>query len=135
MKENRILSTDTARYRMVDFDGTNASGIAAVGDYVLVKIDRAASTAGKSGSILLPDAKVETMDHAVQTGIIVAQGPDAFFWNGDRTRQWQGDKPEVGNRILFRRYAGEYVKGIKDPETMYRMMSDKEVIGIVSTED
>jgi chaperonin GroES len=67
---------------------------------------------------------------AAETGVIVALGDDAFLWNGDRTRKWEGVKPKVGDRVYIQRYAGQVMLG-EDSE-FYRIM-DANCIAAVKT--
>lgn len=129
MKENRILKTEAARYVKADWDGHDTSGRVPVGDSVLVIVDRADTTAGKLGLIQLVDQKVSDMEFAAQTGTIVACGNGAFEWSADRMRPWTGRKPRSGERIYFRRYAGEYLHG--EDDRPYRIMTDKEITAII----
>lgn len=132
MTKVRTLRTEHARYDLADWDGKSTGHFQPIGDTVQVKIDAAAKTAGREGSILLPETKRDQLDGAVQTGIIVAMGEGAFYWTADRTRQWEGQRPKVGDRVFFRLYAGSATPFIWD-EVKYRMMTDADIFAIVHT--
>ena len=116
----KLLKTELAEYTTVDFEG-NTSGYVPIGDRVLVRVDEAAGTT--SGGVHLPDELAYRMTMASETGVIVAMGDAAFHWTFDRSREWYGEKPKVGDHIYIERYAGRVVKG-KDG-TMYRVLDDR----------
>lgn len=118
--EAKLLKTELAEFVRSEFTG-NTSGYIPIGDRVLVKVDEAASTT--SGGVYLPEETTYKMTMAAETGVIVAMGDAAFYWTFDRSREWYGSKPKVGDHVYLERYAGRVVKG-KD-STMYRVMDDK----------
>jgi co-chaperonin GroES (HSP10) len=76
-----------------------------------------------AGGIYIPQAKRETDEIATQKGRIVAQSPLAWgFADGDDHRG------EVGDVVLFGRYAGSLIEGV-DGKT-YRICRDKDIAGI-----
>jgi co-chaperonin GroES (HSP10) len=76
-----------------------------------------------AGGIILPAAKRETDEVAVQRGRVVAMSPLAFgFATGD------GHRAAVGDVVLFGRYAGSLIEG-EDGRT-YRICRDKDVAGV-----
>lgn len=116
----KILRTMDADYIKGEFAG-NHSGYTPIGDRVLIKVDESAEKT--SGGIVLPDETVYKMTMASETGVIVDMGDAAFKWTFDRTREWYGYRPKVGDRVYIERYAGRVIKG-KD-NTMYRVLDDK----------
>jgi chaperonin GroES len=119
--QSMVQKTDLYQYTPAQFAGANTSGANPIGDRVLVKPDRPAAKWG--GAVHVPDEVIERMAYAAETGVIVAMGEDAFRWNSDRTRPFEGEKPKVGQRVFFDRYAGGMVRG-NDGER-YRVMDDK----------
>jgi co-chaperonin GroES (HSP10) len=121
----RLLRTELGEFEQ-NQSAVNDSGYQPIGDRVLIKVDNAASTS--SGGVHLPDDVVYKQTMAAETGIIVALGDAAFKWTFDRSREWYGYRPEVGNRVYVERYAGRILKG-KDG-VWYRLMDDTCVAGI-----
>lgn len=122
----RLLKTIQAEYVQETYSGKNLSGWKPVGDRVLVKSDKVAET--NSGGIIIPDDMQSRMNMASTTGVVIELGDDAFKWNSDRTRPFEGSVPKVGQRIVHVKYAGVEIIGT-DGE-IYRMMDDKEIGGI-----
>lgn len=118
MKERLLKSSQKHEFVPARFNGVNCSGYQPVGDHIMVLPDKASEFS--SGGIEIPAEVVERMTMAAETGIIVALGDDAFLWNGDRTRKWEGSKPKVGDRVYIQRYAGQVMLG-EDGE-FYRIM-------------
>jgi co-chaperonin GroES (HSP10) len=120
----KIITDGGQHYDMVEWAGRNTSGIKPFGDRVLVLPDQPAT---KYGSILLPAVEIERAALAAETGVLVASGDGAWYWNSDRTRKYEGTKPVAGDRVYFERYAGAQYRG-KDG-VVYRLMDDKSVGG------
>jgi co-chaperonin GroES (HSP10) len=101
----------------------NDSGLVPVGYFVVVALDE---NDGKIGSIYVPPSVQEKDDLSTQEGTLVAVGPHAFNW----AEEWpEGTKPQVGQRVLFKRYAGHlHERGGRK----WRLLHDKEhLIAIV----
>jgi co-chaperonin GroES (HSP10) len=122
----RLIKTLIGQYEPVKFEGKNKSGWTAIGDRVLVLPDQVPTQT--AGGIELPEETRERHTFAAETGVLVAIGPDAFLWNSDRTRKWEGEKPQIGDRVYFERYSGGLVRG--DDDLFYRCCDDKQ-IGLV----
>lgn len=77
------------------------------------------------GGIILPDAVKETNAMASMRGLLVAVTPLAF--NHD---VWppEARKPEVGDTVIFAKYAGVLVTGVDGRE--YRACKDRDLIAI-----
>lgn len=123
MQPRGLRKTDVAVYRIVHFEGENYSGIEPIGDRVLILPDQA--TEKSLGGAFLDPQTVEHFTEASETGVIVACGPDAFLWNADRTRRWEGEKPKPGDRVAFERYAGQ--KHHSWDGQIYRLVDDKTI--------
>lgn len=125
----KLIKTEQAQYVQSEWDGTDTSGLIPIGDHVLILPDAASTKAGTKGLIELPDDQVERMSLASESGIIVAIGDDAYFWNADRTRPFGGTRPKPGDHVMFERYAGRVMRG-RDGKH-YRLMSDNAVGAIM----
>lgn len=102
-----------------------APGIKPVEYYVLIAPETTEERT--KGGIYIPQAKRETDEIATQRGRIVAQSPLAWsFADGD------GHRANVGDVVLFGRYAGSLIEGA-DGKT-YRICRDKDVAGIYEGE-
>lgn len=124
----KILSVRRVEYIPAPFFGENKSGCSPVGDRVLVRPDIAAH---KAGAIDLPDDVVERAQLSATSGVIVELGDDAFKWNADRTRPFDGYRPKAGDRVYYDRYAGKVILG--DDNVEYQLMDDKCIGGIRKT--
>ncbi len=122
----KLLMTPLGQYAPAKWLGVNESGITPVGDRVLILPDSAAEST--SGGVYITEEQQERMTAAAETGILVAVGPDAWLWNSDRTRKYEGEKPKVGQRVIFERYAGSFNHAADGRR--YRLMDDKCVAGL-----
>jgi len=120
MQPKRIQAA-SFEYVEAEFDGNNQSGFTPLADSVIVLCDVAPDqTSGKL--FITADVQLKQQMMA-ETGVIVAIGEGAFQWLSDRTRPWIGHRPEVGERIVFERYAGREQTGLDGKQ--YRIMSDR----------
>lgn len=126
--KEKIIRTELAAYVPAKWDGTDRSGIVPLGDNVLVLPDVSSETAGKLGLIQLAQDQQDRQSLGAETGVVVAIGPQAWEWSGDRKYKYVGPKPEVGDRVIFNRYAGRVHVG-EDGET-YRLMTDNCIGGM-----
>lgn len=78
------------------------------------------------GGIILPDTTKERDQHAQMEGVIVAVSPLAFSYDN-----WKEDSrpPQVGDRVLFAKYAGALVTGRDGVD--YRIVNDKDVAAVL----
>jgi chaperonin GroES len=118
MKPRLLKSSQKHEFIPARFNGVNCSGYQPIGDHIMVLPDKASDIS--SGGIEIPAEIVERVTLAAETGIVVALGDDAFLWNGDRSRKWEGVKPKVGDRVYIQRYSGQVMLG-EDGE-FYRIM-------------
>ena len=122
-----VVLTPLARYVPAEWSGKSESGIYPIGDRVLVLPDK--SIEETEAGIIIP---AQTQDHdglAAETGVLVAIGEAAWKWNSDRTRPFDGTRPEIGQRVWFERYGGSIQYGVDGQA--YRLMDDK-CIGAVA---
>lgn len=120
MQPRLLKSSQQHEFVPAEYHGANESGYDPIGDNVLVAPDKAAEQTG--GGIHLTAETVEKMSMAAETGVIVGLGTEAFRWIADRSREWQGAKPKVGDRVYVARYAGQLLLG--EDHKLYRVMSD-----------
>ena len=101
----------------------NTSGLVPLEFFVVVALDPLEERT--AGGIILP-SKVQDQDKlATQEGTLVAVSPHAFTY----AEGWpEGSKPEIGQRVLFKRYAGHLHE--RDGRT-YRLLNDKDLVAII----
>lgn len=106
-------------------DTVNTSGLIPTEFCVVVELDAPKS---KIGSILIPSDMQDRDKLAAEEGTLVAVSPVAFDYANwpDGAR-----KPEVGDRVLFRKFAGLLHKR---NERDYRLLNDKDIVAIVQPE-
>jgi len=75
-----------------------------------------------SGGLYLPQQTKEKDEMAQVKGTLVAVGGSAF-------EDWQGRRPEIGDKDYFGKYAGFVVVGAD--ERKYRLINDKDVAAII----
>ena len=126
--ESRLLNSQSFEYIRLPWDKKNGSGCRPIGDMVLVLVDVVAERT--AGNILVTSDLQEKRQMAVETGTVVAMGGGAFTWNSERSRPWGGEKPEIGDHIIFSRYAGRIIMG--NDKKQYRLMLDKEIGGVAT---
>jgi co-chaperonin GroES (HSP10) len=105
---------------------TNESGLVPVEFFVVVALDPAEE---KVGSIIVPQSVQEKDKLSCQEGTLIAVSPLAFTYE-----QWpEGSrKPQLGERVLFRRYAGAlHERTIGGVKRDFRLLNDKDIIAIV----
>jgi co-chaperonin GroES (HSP10) len=108
----------------------NDSGLIPLEFFVLVELDHEEEKT--AGGIILP-SKVQDADRlASQEGTLLAVSPHAFTY----AEGWpEGSKPEVGQRVLFKRYAGAlHERTIGGVKRNFRLLNDKDLIAIVKPE-
>lgn len=118
MKPRLLKSSQLGEFIPAEYNGQNESGYDPIGDRVLMLPDTASDMT--SGGIALTADHVDRTTLAAETGVIVAMGDDAFRWNFDRTRPWEGPRPKPGDRIYVQRYSGQVMLG--EDGKFYRLM-------------
>jgi chaperonin GroES len=99
----------------------NDSGIHPVEFKVLIK--PVAVEDKTQGGIFIPDSLKEKNKYATDKGTLLAVGAIAF------TEPSWLECPQVGDTVLFDRYAGGLVKGVDGEE--YRLINDKEIQAVL----
>ena len=79
-----------------------------------------------AGGIIKPVERVERDQYAAMEGVIIAASPLAFTYENwpDGAR-----KPQVGDRVIFAKYAGATVEGRDGVK--YRLVTDKDVMAVL----
>ena len=100
----------------------NDSGLIPTEFCVVVQLDAARE---KVGSIFLPTDVQDRDKLSAEEGTLIAVSPVAFDY-----ANWPAGarKPEVGDRVLFRKYAGLLHKR---NDRDYRLLNDKDIVAIV----
>jgi co-chaperonin GroES (HSP10) len=106
----------------------NRSGLTPVEFFVVVELDDSESVT--KGGIILPSTATDRDKLATQEGTLVAVSPHAFSYADN----WpEGSVPEVGQRVLFKKYAGAlHTRRIDGKPCDFRLLNDKDVIAIVA---
>lgn len=77
--------------------------------------------------LILPEDQVDKRKHAQTLGTLVATSPLAFSYadwpDGSR-------KPEVGDRVVFARFAGTFVDDPAGGEE-FRVVKDKDIVAVI----
>ncbi len=102
-----------------------SSGIDPIVYNVVVKPEKVAEQT--KGGILIPDAARERDQYGEHKGVLTAISPMAFSFV-----EWPtyAPKPQVGQRVIFVKYAGTLVQGADGED--YRVMNDKDVLGVLA---
>ena len=101
------------------------SGIKPIEYNVVVKPERVEEKT--TGGLYIPQDTQEKDQYGEFKGTLVALSPMAFSFD-----EWPENepKPQVGDRVVFVRYAGTLVQG--DDGEDYRIMKDKDVLGVMA---
>jgi co-chaperonin GroES (HSP10) len=118
--EPRLIRGLHAEYVRAEWTGRDTSGLRLYGDDILVKID-VCSPATKGG-VELPLDMQDKMTQASESGLICAVGPLAY----EQLRKHGGETPQVGERIVFQKFAGNLVMGADG--VTYRVMGSLNTI-------
>jgi len=97
-----------------------------LGYYVLIEIEDVEEVT--PGGIVMPKGLTEKEQLVDQIGIVKAIGPTAFMGYpgcdvGSPAEAWG---IQVGDKVLFEKYAGEYSK-----DDSFRLVPDSKIIGLI----
>ncbi len=112
----------TAKVRLVEKTGIhpfNDTGIAPVEFKCVVRLDPVEETT--PGGIIKVQTDREQMAHTQAT--LLAVGGNAF-------QDWDGLKPQPGNRIMITKYSG--ITREADPADLIRVIHDKEILAVLT---
>lgn len=107
---------------------SNPSGIVPTEYKVLVKPKPAEEVT--KGGIIIPTATKDSEKFAQTEGVIIAQSPLAHSYA--TSKEWAAvgaSKPKPGDRILYAKYAGAWVKGKDGAE--YLLIQDKDICATI----
>lgn len=79
------------------------------------------------GGIILPDMTKDHEKYAATEGRLVAVAPAAFSYINED--EWHGQKPQVGDKVLYAKYAGFRFKAPDGKE--YLVANDKDVVAVI----
>ena len=81
------------------------------------------------GGLYLPEQTREREQYAHDKGTLIAVGGMAFS-------DWKGRKPEVGDKVIFNKYAGSMIQVREDRQLMkFRLCNDKDICAIMEVEN
>jgi co-chaperonin GroES (HSP10) len=126
MQPRLIKSSNMGEFVQSVWTGKNESGYEPIDEIVLVLPDGAA--AQTSGGIHITPEMQARMSLSAETGVIVAMAEGAFRWNRDRTRPMAGYRPQPGDRVYMKRFAGQVMLG--EDQRLYRACSDVEIAAV-----
>lgn len=127
----KLFKTTLAEFVQAEYDGTNPSGWAPIGDKLIVKPDEVASKT--RGGVELPDDLRDRMTMAAEAGVVVAIGEGAFKYDSNNLTPYMGYRPQPGDRVAMGRYSGQMIMG--HDNLRYRIMSSSEIGAIEAKED
>lgn len=110
-KADAAVKADRCPYRPTEFN-------------IVVELDPEETVT--KGGIILPGEKVERDKLAAEEGTLVAVSPLAFSYATEA--EWDGGKPQVGQRVMVKRYDG--VLREKDGRN-YRIVPDKSLVAVI----
>ncbi len=100
----------------------NRSGMRPINQNVLVRADDVEEKT--AGGLYLPDQNKDRMQHAQETGVLVARCVDAFEEMNPETQ------PIAGDKVYFAKYAGSQIDGADGEK--YRLMKDIDITGVAA---
>jgi chaperonin GroES len=102
----------------------NKSGFVPIDLRVLVRPDKVETKT--AGGIYIPPSTVESKEHAVDKGMLVAVGVNAW---SEASRANGFVAPRAGDRVAFAKYGGRLIEGVDGEK--YRIMNDEDVIAVL----
>jgi len=80
-----------------------------------------------AGGIIIPDETKDRQQYAAMEGELIAVSPLAF---GYETWPVDAEKPQVGQRVVFAKFAGFAIKGADGRD--YRLVEDKDIAAVLA---
>ena len=102
----------------------NKTGIEPVQFRVLISVDEVGEQT--KGGIWLAETTLEREQMGHDRGTLIAKSDMAFS-------DWNGTKPQVGDKIIFKKFAGTIIKYRDEKKVIgeYRLCNDKEILAII----
>lgn len=102
----------------------NKTGIKPVEYKVLIRVDELKDQS--AGGIFIPEQHLEREQIAHDRGTLVDASEMAFT-------DWVGKKPEVGQKVIFSKYAGSVIMHEDENRQRhrYRLCNDKDIVAIL----
>lgn len=116
----RLLENQQGSFIPARWNGANTSGFTPRGPNILLRMDQMSTVT--AGGIYLPDAKIDAMNEASETGCIFGLGEDASKLKG-------GLALEIGQRVYIEKYAG--IKALGRDGLIYRIVDEKTIGAIM----
>ena len=103
----------------------NSSGINPVNGMLVIAPDGGEEVS--AGGVIIPAMRADRAKHGTRSGKVVAMAQDAFTYEDGKPLP---ERPELGQTVLFMRYAGGLFDGVDGEE--YRMVHCEDVKGIIN---
>jgi len=79
----------------------------------------------KKGALVLPDSVQDKFKAALEEGVIVSIGDEAFFELKEKKRK----VPVIGDKVIFKKHCGKWYK---EEDQTYRILQDIDIYGILA---
>jgi len=102
----------------------NPTGIVPVEFKVLIKVNLLEDKT--TGGLWIPETSLDRQQMAHDKGVLVAVSDMAFS-------DWRGQHPEVGDEVIFNRYAGSVIHFQREngDREQFRLCNDKDICAII----
>jgi len=79
-----------------------------------------------NGGLFLPESSIEREQMAHDRGTLISKSDMAF-------EDWNGTVPEVGDKVIFKKYAGTVIQHREDRTIVgkYRLCKDKDIVAVI----
>lgn len=94
---------------------------------VLIQVDEVEDKS--SGGLFLPETVLEREQLSHDRGTLISKSEMAF-------EDWQGTVPEVGEKVIFKKYAGTVIQHREERKVVgkYRLCKDKDIVAVIREE-
>jgi len=91
---------------------------------VLIQVDEVEDRS--SGGLFLPETVLEREQLSHDRGTLISKSDMAF-------EDWNGTIPEVGEKVIFKKYAGTVIQHKEDRVIVgkYRLCKDKDIVAVI----
>ena len=82
------------------------------------------------GGLFLPETAIEREQLGHDRGVLVCKSDMAFD-------DWNGTIPRVGDRVIFKKYAGTVIQHKEDRKLLgkYRLCKDKDIVAVIREDE